>query len=325
MYTVHGKTEKKGDVKSMTGRPLKKKSIWRDRASWELLLLCVPTLICFTLFSYVPMIGIILPFKRFMPAKGLFGSPWVGLENFRFLFRSVELARIMRNTVLYSLWFMVIGPAVNVAIALLLFEVNSRRALKYYQTTISFPNFMSMVIIGYITYAILNPTMGVLNHLRGALGLAPIDVYTDPKYWPLILTIVNCWQGLGMGSMLYLSALLGADPTVYEAAKIDGANRWQQTIHVSIPVIVPILSLQLILSVGGLFGGSFELFYTIPRNVSVLYDTTDILSTYVMRGLQDGDYGRSSAVGLFQSVVGLILITGTNLVVKKISPENSIF
>ena len=129
---------------------VKKKSIWRDKASWELLILCVPTLLAFTLFHYVPMIGIILPFRRFMPAKGLFGSPWVGFENFRFLFTSVELARIMRNTVLYSLWFMFITPAVNVTIALLLFEVTSKRALKYYQPVISFQNFMFMVIVGYI-------------------------------------------------------------------------------------------------------------------------------------------------------------------------------
>ena len=128
-----------------------------------------------------------------------------------------------------------------------------------------------------------------------------------------------------MGSMLYLSALLGTDPALYEAAKLDGANRWQQTVHVSFPTIIPILSLQLILSVGGLFGSNFDLFFVIPRNVSVLYETTDVLSTYVMRGLQGGDYGRSSAVGLFQSVVGLVLVTGTNMIVKKISPENSIF
>lgn len=304
---------------------VKKKSIWRDKVSWELLMLCVPTLPAFTLFHYVPMIGIILPFKRFTPAKGLFGSPWVGFENFRFLFTSVELARIMRNTVRYSLWFMFITPAVNVTIALLLFEVTSKRALKYYQSVISFPNFMSMVIVGYITCAILNSSMGVLNHVRALFRLSPIDVYVNAACWPGILTLVVCWQGLGMGSMLYLSALLGADPALYEAAKLDGANRWQQTVHVSFPTIIPILSLQLILSVGGLFGSNFELFYVIPRNVSVLYETTDVLSTYVMRGLQGGDYGRSSAVGLFQSVVGLVLVTGTNMIVKRISPENQIF
>ena len=217
---------------------------------------------------------------------------------------------------------MFITPAVNVTIALLLFEVTSKRALKYYQSVISFPNFMSMVIVGYITYAILNPSMGVLNHVRALFGLSPIDVYVNAAYWPGILTLVVCWQGLGMGSMLYLSALLGTDPALYEAAKLDGANRWQQTVHVSFPTIIPILSLQLILSVGGLFGSNFELFYVIPRNASVLYETTDVLSTYVMRGLQGGDYGRSSAVGLFQSVVGLVLVTGTNMIVKRISPEN---
>ena len=301
---------------------VKKKSKWRDKARRELLMLCVPTLLAFTLFHHVPMIGIILPFKRFMPAKGLFGSPWGGFENFRFLFTSVELARIMRNTVLYSLWFMFITPAVNVTIALLLFEVTSKRALKYYQSVISFPNFMSMVIVGYITYAILNPSMGVLNHVRALFRLSPIDVYVNAAYWPGILTLVVCWQGLGMGSMLYLSALLGTDPALYEAAKLDGANRWQQTVHVSFQTIIPILSLQLILSVGGLFGSNFGLFYVIPRNVSVLYETTDVLSTYVMRGLQGGDYGRSSAVSLFQSVVGLVLVTGTNMIVKRISPEN---
>ncbi len=304
---------------------LKKKSIWKDRASWELLLLCIPTLIAFTLFHYVPMVGLVLPFKRYMYARGIFGSPWVGLQNFEFLFKAIDLKRTLRNTMLYSLWFSFITPLVNVSIALMLFEINSRRALKYYQTVITFPNFMSIVIIGYITYAILSPTMGVMNQVRAFFGLGAIDVYVTPGCWPLILTIVTCWQGLGMGSMLYLSALLGADPALYEAATLDGANRWQQTLHISLPTLLPILCLSLILSMGGLFGGDFGLFYTIPRNVSALYETTDILTTYVMRGLQSGDYSRSSAVGLFQSVMGLILITATNLIVRRISPENSIF
>ena len=298
----------------------------RFRANWELLLLCVPAIFCYIVFSYIPMIGLVMPFKNYKYNLGLFGSKWVGLKNFEFLFRSTDLWRITRNTVGYGLIFLVVCTVVNIGIALLLFEIKERRgALKTYQTIMTFPNFMSWVIVGFITYAIFNPTLGVMNQLIRALGGKGVDVYSNPAYWPFIIPIVNAWKGLGMGSMMYLANLLGIDGSLYEAATIDGANRWQQTRYISIPNIIPLWTIMTILAVGGLFRGDFGLFFQIPRNIGLLYETTDIIDTFVYRGLQSNNYGQSSAVGFIQSFLGLICVGGTNWIVTKISPENAMF
>lgn len=304
----------------------KKCSIFKDRASWELLMLCIPALIGYIMFCYVPMVsGIILPFKNYMFAKGIWGNQWIGLKNFQLLIKSTQMERVLRNTVFYSTWFMIIGPIVNVIVALLLFEIRNRHTLKFYQTVITFPNFMSMVIVGFVTYAVLSPKMGVMNQLVEAFGGQRIDVYMEPKYWPMILTVVNIWKGVGMGSMMYFASLMGIDVSLYEAAKIDGANRWQQTWYISVQHLIPLVCIFTILSVGSLFSGNFDLFYNIPRDVKILYETTDILNTYVYRALKESSYSQGAAVSFFQSITGLILVVATNLIVKKISPENSLF
>ena len=292
----------------------------------ELLLLCIPALVGYLLFHYIPMFGVITAFIDYKPAKGFLGSQWVGLRNFEYLFRSVELQRIVVNTVTYSLIFIATGFICNLLIALLLHEIaDHRAALKYYQTTMVFPNFMSIVIVGYITYAIFNPTLGILNSLRSSLGLEAVNVYMDLRPWRFILTSVNLWCGVGMGSMLYFAALIGIDASLYEAARIDGANRIQQVIHISLPGLRQIISIQLILSLSGIFGGSFGLFYTIPRNQSLLYPVTDIIETYVYRGLVNARYSATAAVGLTQNLVGFALIMLTNGIVRKISPDDSLF
>lgn len=205
---------------------MRKKSIWKDKASWELLLLCVPALAAYILFNYIPMgVAITIPFKDYKFSRGILGSDWVGLENFKWMVTSTSMGRILRNTVAYGAWFMIIGPITNMIIALLLFEVRSRKALKTYQTIITFPNFMSMVIVGYVTYAVLSPRGGLMNQILSLFGAQTVDAYMKPGYWPAILTIVNIWKGIGMGSMMYFASLMGIDPSLYEAAEIDGANR----------------------------------------------------------------------------------------------------
>ncbi len=292
----------------------------------ELLLLCIPALVGYLLFHYIPMFGIITAFIDYKPAKGFLGSQWVGLRNFEYLFRSVELQRIVVNTVTYSLIFIFTGFVANLLIALLLHEIaDHRAALKYYQTTMVFPNFMSIVIVGYITYAIFNPTLGILNSMRASLGMEAVNVYMDTRPWRFILTSVNLWWGVGMGSMLYFAALIGIDASLYEAAKIDGANRVQQIIHISLPGLRTIISIQLILSLSGIFSGSFGLFYTIPRNQQILYPVTDIIETYTYRGLVNARYSATAAVGLTQNLVGFVLIMITNGIVRKISPDDSLF
>lgn len=305
---------------------MKKKSIWRDVASWQLLLLCIPAIVCYILFHYLPLIsGVILPFKDYVFRDGIFGSEWCGLDNFKFLFKASAITRSIRNTVFYSILFAIVDPIVNISFALLFFELKSRKALKIYQTTIILPNFMSMVVVGYITYAILSPSSGLLNIVLEYFGYTSVNVYREPSRWPFILTLVNGWKGVGMGSMLYFATLVGIDPTLYEAAKIDGANRWQQTWYVSLRHLVPMVCIFTILNIGGLFSGSFDLFYNIPRNVTALYETTDILNTYIVRMLQEGTYTQGIAIGFLQSLIGMILTVTANGIVRKISPENAMF
>lgn len=292
----------------------------------ELLLLCLPALIGYLLFNYVPMfLSVTIPFRDYKFAKGVFGSEFVGLKNFEWLFSSNLVLRSIKNTALYGVWFIFIGTLTNVALALLLFEVSNRRALKVYQTTYSFPNFMAMVVVGYVVYAILSPRYGVLNQILTALGKDPIDVYMESKYWPLILTIVRIWKNVGMGSLMYFASLMSIDTALYEAAELDGATRWQRIRYISIPHLVPLMCVFVILGASSIVSGDFDLFYIIPRNVSMNYETTDILNTYVYRALKSGDYAMGATVDFVKSAVGFLLVLGSNLVVKKISPENSMF
>ena len=248
------------------------------KASRQLLLLCIPAIIGYILFNYIPMgAAVIIPFKNYKFSKGILGSAWCGLANFKWIIQSVALDRALRNTVLYGLLFMVLSPVTNVIIALLLFEITSRRRLKTYQTIITFPNFMSMVIVGYIVYAILSPRTGLMNQIIQFFGGDPVDVYMNSKYWPFILTVVNIWKGIGMGSMMYFAALMGIDTSLYEAAEIDGASRFQKMLHISLPHLVPLICIFTIMNAGTLISGNFDLFYVIPRNTSTLYATTDSL------------------------------------------------
>ena len=291
-----------------------------------MLLLCVPAIIGYIMFYYIPMaVSVVIPFKDYKFAKGILGSAWVGLKNFKWILTSTSLSRALKNTFLYGGWFMILSPITEVTLALLLYEVRSRKALKAYQTVFTFPNFMSMVVVGYITYAILSPRNGFLNLILEAFGKNPIDVYTNIKAWPIILSIVHVWKGIGMGSLMHYASLMGIDAELYEAAELDGATRFQKMWHISIPHLVPLVCIFTILNAGTLINGSFDLFYVIPRNTTVLYETTDILNTYVYRALAEGSYSMGATVGLVQGIVGMIRVVTANLIVKKISPENSMF
>lgn len=295
------------------------------RKNWQLLMLCVPTLIGLLFFAYIPMGGVIMAFKDYRIGKGIFGSEWNGFDNFRFIFTTSDFTRIIRNTVGYSILFLLVGTFLNVSIALLAFEIDSKRCLKFYQGAMQLPRFLSWVVIGYITYAIFNPQYGVMNQALQALEMNKVDVYITPSVWPFILTFVSNWKGVGSGSLWYYAVLIGIDAELFEAAKLDGANRLQQTRYISIPHLIPLVTMRWILSLGDIFEGDFGLFYQIPRNVSVLYPTTDILNTYVYRALQSGSYAQGAAVGLAQGVLGLILTLLFNKVAAKVSPGNEMF
>ncbi len=291
----------------------------------QLFILQFPALLLFFIFCYVPMYGAIIAFKDFRPRLGIWGSPWVGFRNFEFFFASQDAAIIIRNTLLYNLAFLILTTSGAVIVALLLYNLSKRWLVKTYNTIMILPKFMSIVLISFIVYALLNPASGIVNQIIQNFGGEAIDWYSKPLAWPFILTFVHLWQCVGYSSIIYYAALMGINPELFEAAEIDGATKFQQTIKIAIPEIMSLISIQTILALGQIFNGDFGLFYQVTRNVSTLYPTTDIVNTYTFRTLMGGDMAKSSAVGLMQSVVGTVLIITVNAIVKKLSPEDSLF
>ncbi len=277
-------------------------------------------------FSYLPMFGIIIAFKDYKYNLGIFHSPWVGLRNFEFFFKSNDFTRITFNTLYLNAIFIVVGTIAAVALALLLFGLTSRTGKKVYQTILISPYFLSWVVVGYMVYGILNPSYGLLNSVIKQLGMTPVDVYSKPDVWPLILTVASVWKNVGMDSVIYLAALMGLDVGLFEAAATDGASRSQIRRHIIIPELTSIISIMTILKIGSIFRSDFGLFYQLTRDIGTLYRTTDVVDTYVFRSMRVlGDMGMSSAVGLVQSVVGFVLVMATNYITKKIEPDNALF
>ncbi len=273
------------------------------------------------LFNYVPMFGIIIAFKNYKYNLGIFGSEWVGFKNFEFFFKSNDFFRITRNTLMLNASFIVFGVLAAIIIALLLFELKSRLATKIFQTTMITPNFLSWVVVSYMGYAFLNPQYGFINTIFNI----KTDWYSEPNAWPVILNITYVWKHVGMDCILYYAALMGMDSSLLEAADIDGANKWQKTIKIMLPTLIPILTISIIMKIGGIFRADFGLFYQMTRDVGKLYPITDVIDTYIFRTMRVvGNMGMSSAVGLLQSAVGFVLVIVTNAIVKKISPENSL-
>ncbi|WP_135557576.1 ABC transporter permease [Paenibacillus cymbidii] len=305
---------------------LRKRALLRAvRSNAVLFGLTVPALLYFLIFHYLPMVGVVLAFKDYKYSLGILGSEWIGFTNFKFFFTSQDAWRITRNTVGYSSAFIVLGNAAAIFVALLLYEVRSRAALKYYQTTMILPRFLSWVLVAYISYTLLSPTMGIFNQALEGLGFEPVTWYSEAKVWPYLIIGFEMWKTVGLSSIIYYAALMSIDSELFEAARMDGANRWRQVWAISIPSLTPVMTILVILAIGGLFRGDFGLFYQLPRDVGALYPTTDIIDTYVYRGLRNGDIGMTAAVGLFQSVVGLVLILIANGIIRKVKPENAIF
>lgn len=277
--------------------------------------------------NYMPMFGITIAFKNINFAKGIWGSDWNGVENFKFLFQSSEAFIITRNTILYNLSFIVIGLIVGVGTAILLNEIKNKFAAKFYQSVLLIPYLISMVLVSYLVYSILSVNVGLMNNtILPALGIDPISWYNEPKYWPYILVIVNLWKGLGFSVVVYLAAIIGIDKEYYEAAMLDGASKWQQILKITIPMITPILVMMTLLNIGRIFYSDFGLFYQVPMNSGALFSTTSTIDTYVFRALmQLGDIGMSAAAGLYQSVVGFLLVILSNYAVRKIDKDSALY
>lgn len=295
------------------------------------LLMVLPGALSMLIFFYIPVFGNVVAFKDFRYSPNGFlasivESKWVGFDNFKFLFSSSNAYIITRNTVLYNVAMIFIGLILSISLAIIMSMLRSKKRIKIFQTAMLFPHFLSWVIISYFVYSFLSPDKGLVNVIRNLMGLDPVNWYTAVKFWPGFLIGIGVWKGLGYNSVVYFAAVMGIDPTFYEAAIIDGANRWQQVKYVTIPQLIPLVSILMIMAIGNIFRADFGLFYQVPRNSGSLYNVTQVLDTFVFNGLAGGgDIGMASAAGLYQSVVGSILLISTNAIVRRLDPESALF
>ena len=268
-----------------------------------------------------------LAFKNFDYSLGLYKSPWCGLQNFRLLFlNGATYWRITRNTIAYYLLFTVVGTVCDVGLAIAVYELVFKKAGKALQSVLILPTFISWVAVSYLVSAFLQTNTGLINQLLEALGKAKIPFYLESRYWPMILLIVKIWKGTGYGSVLYLAALTGIDTELYEAATLDGANRRQQRRYITLPMLLPMVTIMTLLGVGGILHSDTGLFYQVTKNTGALYETTQVLDSYLLNAITtSADYSAMAAMTFYQSMIGCVLVIATNLIVRRISPENSLF
>lgn len=286
----------------------------------------IPGMIYLLINNYGPMAGIFIAFKKIDYGLGIFKSPWVGLENFEYLFKTDAALIMTRNTILYNVAFIVLGTILGIAVGIMLSELRSKAKTKFFQTVILLPYLLSWVICAYIGYAFLSKESGLLNSLLTSLGLQAVDWYNDPGKWPVILIIVNIWKGIGYTSIIYMSTIIGIDKSLYEAARVDGATKWQEIRMITLPLLKSTIIMLTIMNIGRIFYSDFGLFYQIPLNSGTLYPTTQTIDTYVYRALmQQNQIGMSSAAGVYQSLVGFVLVLAANMIVRKISPDDAMF
>ena len=298
-------------------RFLKNKALW---------LMLTPVIAYFIIFAYIPMVGVWLAFTKFDFRLGFFKSPFVGLKNFDYLFKSGIFGRLLRNTILYNLAFLLVGNIVQIICAVFLGEIKNKRFVKVSQSVIFLPYFISYVLVGLFSYALFNIDNGVINTIFRSLGFVEYNFYLKPQVWPSIIVTIQIWKGLGYGSVVYLSVISGIDQEIYESARIDGATKWQQISHITLPMIKPTFILLVMFNLGSILKGQFQLFYQLVGNNGLLYNTTDIIDTYVYRSLTvNFDIGMGSAAGVFQSVFGCILVLTVNALVKHFNEDLALF
>ena len=306
----------------------KRRKGWLWKQNSTLVSMAIPGLLTLFIFAYLPMFGIIIAFKDYRASQGILGSAWVGFQNFFYLFQTDDARRIVFNTLFMNALFIVTVLVASLGIALLLQEARQSNTwlARFYQSTLFFPYLFSYVIINYFVFALLNTSNGLVNHLLMGLGMPAINWYASPQYWPVILTLVNLWKNAGFWSIVYLAGIIAINPEYYEAASLDGATIWQKIWHITLPLLKPLIIINVLLSIGRIFYADFGLFYQVPRNVPQLFPTTDVIDTYVYRTLTAlGDVGMSSAAGAFQAIVGFVLVLGSNWLVRRTDPERALF
>lgn len=291
-----------------------------------LLLMCLPAVVFFFLFNYVPLPGIYVAFVKYNYRDGIFGSKFVGLQNFEFLATSGKLLSLTKNTILYNIAFILLGNFLAVFVAILLNEMQSKMFKKVSQTLMFLPYFISQVLVGILVFNLLNYDTGFVNGLLTKMGMERWQPYADPKVWPVLLVIIYLWQQTGYNSVVYFASIMGIDGEMMEAAKVDGANGFQRIRYIILPSLKPTIVILLLFALGGIVKGNFGLFYNVVGTNPILYDTTDIIETYVYRAtMTDFNFMTASAVGLYQSVVGFVIVMVVNYIVRKIEPDYSLF
>lgn len=304
-----------------------KMSFWKKvKKSKVLLFMCMPAVLFFFFFSYMPMPGIWVAFVKYNYRDGIFGSRFVGLNNFKFLATSGKLFDLTRNTILYNLVFILLGNILAVLVAILLNEMRSAWFKKVSQTIMFLPYFISQVLVGILVFNLLNYDTGFVNGILTSLGREKWQPYADPNVWPVLMVIIYLWQQTGYNSVVYFAAIMGIDMEMIEASKVDGANAFQKIRYIILPSLKPTIIILLLFALGGIVKGNFGLFYNVVGTNPLLYNTTDIIETYVYRAtMTDFNFSTASVVGLYQSVIGFIIVMTVNYIVKKIEPDYSLF
>ena len=300
---------------------------WKTvKKHWMLLLMLLPATLYVVIFSYIPMTGIVLAFKKYQYAGGIYGSPWNGLDNFKALLISGKLGQVTRNTLLYNIAFILLGVVFEMGSAILINELTKKWFKKTAQSFMFLPYFISWVVAGAIMYNIFNYERGVFNNILTMLGAERFDLYNTPGAWPYIIIFLKLWKGTGYGSVVYLAAITGLDQEMFEAASIDGASAWQKIRYLTIPSLMPTMMVLVLLGIGNIFRGDFGLFYQTVSSSALLQPVTDVIDTYVFRLLiTNNDIGVSAAAGLFQSVLCFITINICNGIVKKLNPDYALY
>jgi multiple sugar transport system permease protein/putative aldouronate transport system permease protein len=296
------------------------KNTWKHRAH---VIMALPVFLILFFIMYVPMAGLVMAFKNFNYVDGIWKSPWNGLDNFKFLLASkATFISITKNTILYYLLFTIVGTFLNVTLAIMIDKLVFKKMAKTMQTLMIIPVFISYAAVQFIVYAFISSDTGIINHMLGT----STRFYSAAKLWPYILLVVKIWKDTGYGSVLYMSVLAGIDSELYEAADIDGANSWQKIFHITIPSLIPMITVMLLLSVGSVMHSDTGLFYQVTRNNGMLYSTTQVIDSYVLNAIfSSSNFGFVAATSFFQSIVGLLLMLFANTTVRKIAPENALF
>ncbi len=313
-------------MKTISGK-MENRKLWKLKRFWPFYLMMAPGLLYLVINNYLPMFGLIVAFKKVDYRLGILKSPWVGLDNFEYLFKTSDAWIITRNTICYNLVFILTGTIVSVAVAILLNEIRGKRKKKTYQTMILIPYLISTVVISYLVYAFLSAESGFVNNtILRSLGLSGISWYSEKKYWPVILILVNLWKSFGYNCIIYYAVIISIDGTLFEAAVVDGAGRWRRIRDIVLPSLKGTVITLTLMSVGRIFYSDFGLFFQVPMNSGPLFDVTNTIDTYVYRGLlQLNDIGRASAAGFYQSLIGFIVVLSANAIVRKVEKENALF